>query len=74
MGADMTEAGGGSKTYDVAVVGCGLMGSAIARTLARSGYSAAVETMEAAKAAGLGELGFDAQAKVMVAGDDRQGR
>ncbi|MPY81237.1 MAG: hypothetical protein GEV04_23035 [Actinophytocola sp.] len=37
----MTESNGGSRANDVAVIGCGLMGSALARAFAKSGYSVA---------------------------------
>jgi 3-hydroxyisobutyrate dehydrogenase-like beta-hydroxyacid dehydrogenase len=37
----MTESNGGSKAYDVAVIGCGLMGAALARAFAKSGRSVA---------------------------------
>ncbi|WP_411146212.1 NAD(P)-dependent oxidoreductase [Streptomyces sp. x-80] len=38
----MSEANGGLTTHDVAVIGCGLMGAALARAFAKSGYSVAV--------------------------------
>lgn len=38
----MTDTNGSSGTHDVAVIGCGLMGSALARTLAATGHSVTV--------------------------------
>jgi ornithine cyclodeaminase/alanine dehydrogenase-like protein (mu-crystallin family) len=38
---EMTRSNGGSATHDVAVIGCGLMGAALARALADSGRSVA---------------------------------
>ncbi|MEU9294381.1 FAD-dependent oxidoreductase [Streptomyces sp. NPDC048266] len=59
----MTEFDGEPKARDIAVIGCGLMGSALARTLAGSGYSVAVwnRTPERAEAlAGEGVGGIEA--------------
>jgi len=38
----MTESNGATTAYDVAVLGCGLMGTALVRALAKSGHSVAV--------------------------------
>ncbi|MGW2014691.1 NAD(P)-dependent oxidoreductase [Streptomyces sp. NPDC001927] len=66
----MTESDTGAKAHDIAVIGCGLMGSALARTLAKSGYSVAVwnrtpERAEALAREGVG--GIDAVRSVQDA-------
>ncbi|MFJ9180634.1 NAD(P)-binding domain-containing protein [Streptomyces sp. NPDC102360] len=48
---------GSTKKYDVLVVGCGLMGSALARTLAGRGYSVAAWNRTPQRALALAESG-----------------
>ncbi|MGD6755837.1 NAD(P)-dependent oxidoreductase [Streptomyces sp. BH105] len=48
---------GSTKKYDVLVVGCGLMGSALARTLAGRGYSVAAWNRTPERALALAESG-----------------
>ncbi|MEW5654103.1 NAD(P)-dependent oxidoreductase [Streptomyces cinereoruber] len=55
----MPQSNDGPKAHDIAVVGCGLMGSALARTLARSGYSVAVWNRTPERAEALAREGVD---------------
>ncbi|MGI5467133.1 NAD(P)-dependent oxidoreductase [Streptomyces sp. CA-132043] len=48
---------GSTKKYDVLVIGCGLMGSALARTLAGRGYSVAAWNRSPERALALAETG-----------------
>ncbi|MEV0600290.1 NAD(P)-binding domain-containing protein [Streptomyces sp. NPDC050315] len=48
---------GSTKKYDVLVIGCGLMGSALARTLAGRGYSVAAWNRSPERALALAESG-----------------
>ncbi|MFD3945509.1 NAD(P)-dependent oxidoreductase [Streptomyces sp. NPDC058579] len=65
----MTESDTGPKAHDIAVIGCGLMGAALARTLAKSGYSVAVwnRTPERAEALAREGVGIDAVRSVQDA-------
>jgi choline dehydrogenase-like flavoprotein len=64
----MSETNGVPKTYDVAVIGCGLMGSALARTFARNGLSVAVWNRTPERAEALAGKGISAVRAVDVAG------
>ena len=58
---------GNPRTHDVAVIGCGLMGAAIARTLAGSGLSVVAWNRTRSKAEALAGDGITAIADIQVA-------
>src|SRR5256885_3815832 len=63
----MPDSGGGPEPHDVAVIGCGLIGSAFARAFAKSGYSVAAWNRTPGRAEALAGDGIEAVRSVVDA-------